>query len=50
MSADSVAKVVVEKAMHKASTYLLGAVGWSIGLGVLNTLLLVALLIVVIVK
>jgi hypothetical protein len=47
---EKVGREVVELAMNKASNYLLGAAVWSIGLGILNTVFLLALLIVVIVK
>jgi len=47
-AADEIARAVVAKAQRKADNAMLGAVAWSICLGLLNTLLLVAVLLVVI--
>jgi hypothetical protein len=45
---DGVAQAVVDKAQRKVDNLMLGAVVWSIALGALNTILLVAVLLVVI--
>lgn len=47
---EQIASKVVDAAMRKSSGMMLGAVVWSIGLGIVNTLLLIAVLVVVIVR
>ena len=49
-AAEKLAGTIVDLAMSKATKALLGAVIWSIGLGLLNTVLLIAVLVVVIVR